>query len=268
MALKIAVLAKQVIDPEMPMAAFRVDSEANKVVTPPNIPPVVNGFDENAVEAALLLKDAQEATITVISSGTEFALDVMKKPLSMGADELILLQDPAFEGGDAFSTAQALAAAATKVGEYDLIVCGTQAGDWDNGQVGPYIAAALDIPCITGVGRMEVSDGKVRGERTIGDVRMTVEASLPALVTAGNDVGKARYPKLRDIMAAGRKQPQVWSVQDLGVDPSMLGAAGALTKVRRLYVEERAGECEIIEGETPAEAGENLALRLRELRII
>ena len=70
MALKIAVLAKQVIDPEMPMAAFRLDSEVKKVVTPPNIPPVVNGFDENAVEAALRLKDAQEATITVISSGT------------------------------------------------------------------------------------------------------------------------------------------------------------------------------------------------------
>ena len=115
---------------------------------------------------------------------------------------------------------------------------------------------------------MEVSDGKVRGQRTIGDIKMTVEARLPALVTAGNDVGKARYPKLRDIMAAGRKQPQVWSVHDLGVDPSKVGAAGALTRVRRLYVEERVGECEITEGETSAEAGENLALKLRELRII
>ncbi len=106
MALRIAVLAKQVIDPEMPMAAFRLDSEAKKVVTPPNIPPVVNGFDENAVEAALRLKDAQEATITVISSGTEFALDVMKKPLSMGADELILLQDEAFSNTiDSYFTA-------------------------------------------------------------------------------------------------------------------------------------------------------------------
>ena len=94
MPLKIGVLAKQVIDPEMPMAAFRVDSDSKKVVTPPNIPPVVNGFDENAVEAALQIKDSQEATITVISCGTAFALDVMKKPLSMGADELVLLQSP------------------------------------------------------------------------------------------------------------------------------------------------------------------------------
>ena len=61
MAIKIGVLAKQVIDPEMPMAAFKIDDGAKKVVPPPNIPPVVNGFDENAVEAALLIKDAQEA---------------------------------------------------------------------------------------------------------------------------------------------------------------------------------------------------------------
>ena len=96
MALKIAVLAKQVIDPEMPMAAFQIDSSAKRVVTPATIPPVVNGFDENAVEAALQIKDGQEATITVISCGSEFAMDVMKKPLSMGADELVLLQDTVF----------------------------------------------------------------------------------------------------------------------------------------------------------------------------
>ena len=112
MSIKIAVLAKQVIDPEMPMAAFRIDSGAKKVDTPATIPPVVNGFDENAVEAAMRIKDSQEATVTVISSGTEFALDVMKKPLSMGADELVLLQDDAFDNTvDSFFTARLLAEA-------------------------------------------------------------------------------------------------------------------------------------------------------------
>ena len=149
MPLKIGVLAKQVIDPEMPMAAFRVDSEAKKVVTPPNIPPVVNGFDENAVEAALLIKDAQEATITVISSGTEFALDVMKKPLSMGADELILLQDEAFGNTiDSYFTAQILAEAVRKLDGFDLIICGRQASDWDNAQVPLGLAEILGLSCI------------------------------------------------------------------------------------------------------------------------
>jgi len=78
----------------------------------------------------------------------------------------------------------------------------------------------------------------------------------------------ARYPKLRDIMAAGRKQPEIWNAQDLGLDPSKVGDAGALTKVNRLYVEEKSSQVEMIQADTPAEAGEQLALKLRELKII
>ena len=115
MALNIVVLAKQVIDPEMPASAFQVDRERNRVVIPGNIPPVVNGFDENAVEAALQIKDTQEAVITVISMGKAFAMDVMKKPLSMGADELILVDDESFDNSvDSYATAQVLAAAVRK----------------------------------------------------------------------------------------------------------------------------------------------------------
>ena len=149
MPVSIAVLAKQVIDPEMPMAAFRIDADAKAVVPPSNIPPVVNGFDENAVEAALQIKDSQEASITVISTGTSFALDVMKKPLSMGADELVLLQDDAFENSiDSFFTAQLLAAAIRKLGGFDLIICGRQASDWDNAQVRLGVAEILGLSCI------------------------------------------------------------------------------------------------------------------------
>ena len=150
MALRIAVLAKQVLDPEMPMAAFRIDGDAKRVVPPTNIPPVVNGFDENAVEAALRIKDTQEATVTVISTGREFALDVMKKPLSMGADELVLLQDDAFDNTiDSFVTAQLLAAAIRKLEGFDLIICGRQASDWDNAQVPLGVAEILGLSCVS-----------------------------------------------------------------------------------------------------------------------
>ena len=266
--MKLLVFVKQIPDPDIPSARLSVDPQSNTVAPSAGSIPVLSLLDELAVEAALRLKDEHGGEVTVVSLCNDPVMNVVKKPLAMGADELILLQDQAFEGGDAFSTAHALVAAATKVGDYDLILCGTQAGDWDNGQVGPYIAEALDIPCITAVGHLEIVDGKIRGERTVGDVTATVEASLPALVTTGNGVGKARYPKLGDIMAAGRKKPQIWDARELGIDTSRVGVAGALTKVRLLYVEERVGECEIIEGETPAEAGEKLALRLRELRII
>ena len=266
MALKIAVLAKQVIDPEMPMAAFQINTSAKKVETPATIPPVVNGFDENAVEAALQIKDSQEATITVISSGTEFALDVMKKPLSMGADELVLLQDEAFANTiDSFVTAQVLATAIRKLDGFDLIICGRQASDWDNAQVPLGVAEILGLSCVALGKKVEVTDGKAVVERITPDGFEVVEAPLPALVTVSNELGQPRYPTLRGIMAATRKQPTIWSAADLGVETGQLQPRVTLLD---LFVPERNQQCEIIEGEDAGDAGRQLALKLREAKII
>ena len=95
MAVNILVCVKQVMDPETPASAFRIDSSTKKVVPAAGIPPVVNGFCENAVEAALRIKDAEGGSVTVLSMGSGFVMDVMKKPLSMGADEMILIDDEA-----------------------------------------------------------------------------------------------------------------------------------------------------------------------------
>ena len=266
--MKCLVFVKQIPDPDTPPTQFRIDPQTNRMVPPSGSSPAVSLLDELAVEAALRLKDSHGGEVTVVSLCNDPVMNVIKKPLAMGADNLVLLQDPAFEGGDAFATARVLSAAARKIGDYDLILCGRQAGDWDNGQVGSYIAESLGIPCITIVGRLEAVDGKIRAERMVNDGVETLEAPLPALVTTGNEVGVARYPKVRDILAASRKKPQIWNARDLGLDPSTVGAAGSLTRVRRLYVEEKAVQCEVLEGETPAEAGEKLALRLRDLRVI
>ena len=266
MAIKIGVLAKQVLDPEMPMAAFRIDNDNRKVVPPPSIPPVVNGFDENAVEAALQIKDGQEATVTVISSGTGFALDVMKKPLSMGADELVLLQDDAFENTvDSFLTAQLLAAAVKKLDGFDLIICGRQASDWDNAQVPLGVAEILGLSCISLGKKVEVRDGTVRVERIIPDGYEVVEAALPALVTVSNELGQPRYPTLRGIMAATRKKPTIWTASDLDLDDSV---AAARVTLRQLFIPVSEQECELIEGEDPADSGRLLALKLREDKLI
>ena len=266
MPVKIAVLAKQVIDPEMPMAAFQIDSSAKRVVTPPNIPPVVNGFDENAVEAALRIKDAQEASVTVISSGTSFALDVMKKPLSMGADDLVLLQDDTFQNTvDSFFTAQLLAAAVRKLGGFDLIICGRQASDWDNAQVPLGVAEILGLSCISLGKKVDVRGDKVVVERLVPDGYEVVEAPLPALVSVSNELGQPRYPTLRGIMAATRKRPTIWSVADLDLDASQLEPRITL---HDLFVPVSNTECEIIEGDDDADAGRKLALRLREDKLI
>ena len=266
MPVSIAVLAKQVLDPEMPMAAFRIDSEAKAVVPPPNIPPVVNGFDENAVEAALQIKDAQEATITIMSTGTSFALDVMKKPLSMGADELVLLQDDSFENTiDSFFTAQLLATAIRKLGGFDLIICGRQASDWDNAQVPLGVAEILGLSCIALAKKVEVQGDKVTVERITPDGYEVVEAPLPALVTVSNELGQPRYPTLRGIMAATRKLPTIWGASDLELDTSQLEPRITL---RELFVPVREQHCEIIEGDDAADAGRQLALKLREAKLL
>ncbi len=259
---------KQVMDPETPTASFKIDSATNAVAPVQGVAPVVNGFDENAVEAALRLKEDHDVTITVISLGKNLVLDVIKKPLSMGADELILLQDDAFEDGDAYSIGYALAMAVKKVGDFDLIICGRQASDTDRGQVALAVAENLGLPAITMAKRVEVKDGKVVVERVRTDGSEIVEAPLPALVTVSNELGEPRYPTLRGIMQAGRKSPTVWTAADIGADPAKLGANGRVVSLSKLFIPEVEGECELIEGENDADAGRKLALKLREAKLI
>lgn len=264
--LNILVLAKQVVDPEMPISAFRVDGTDHTLIIPPNIPPVVNGFDENAIEAALRVKDVQDSVVTVLSMGQSFALDVMKKPLSMGADHLVLLQDEVFHNStDSYVTAYVLTAAIRKLGEYDLIIAGRQASDWDNAQVPLAIAEFLDIPSITIGKKVEVGDGTVTVERQTLDGTEVIQAPLPTLVTITNELGQPRYPTLRGIMAATRKQPEIWTAKDLDLDPADLQPK---IETIDLYIPVADKQCELIEGEDESDSGRLLALKLREAKLI
>ena len=262
------VCCKQVIDPEAPPASFKVDTSANKVVPPPNVPPVVSPFDENAVEAALRVKDKQGGKVTILSLGNNLTRDVVKKPLSMGSDELILLEDPAFENSDSWSTAYALSMAIKKIGEFDLIFCGRQAADWDSGQVGSGIAEILGIPSVTLARKVEINDGKATVERVSTDGYQVIEVTLPALITVSNELGEPRYATLKGIMAAAKKQPTVWKPADIGVEHAQVGAAGRKTKVVKLFQPVREGKCEMIAAADPAEAGTKLADKLRDSKLI
>ncbi|MBN1643859.1 MAG: electron transfer flavoprotein subunit beta/FixA family protein [Dehalococcoidales bacterium] len=266
--MNIIVCVKQIPDPEAPPASFKIDPATNKVAPPPNIPPVISPFDEQAVEAALRIKDAGGAKITIISLGVNLLRDVVKKPLSMGADELILLEDPAFADGDSWATAYALAMAIKKVGAYDLILCGRQAADWDSGQVGSCIAEILGLPQITVAKKLEVRDGKVKVERVTADGYDVIEAGLPAVVTVSNELGTARYATIKGIMAAKRKEPIVWKPSDIGVETAKIGAAGRRVKMQKLFQPVREGKCEVITGENEEDAAANLAKKLAEVKLL
>jgi len=266
--MNIVVCCKQVPDPEAPPASFKIDAAANKVAPAPGVNQVISPFDEQAVEAALKIKDGQEATVRVITMGTDLVSDVVKKPLAMGADELYLLKDEALVDGDSISTAYALATAIKKIGEYDLIICGRQAADWDKGQTGMGIAEELGIPCVTVAKKIEVTDGKAKVERVVADGYEVVEVPLPAVVTVSNELGEPRYATLKGIMAAAKKQPNEMTAADIGADTAKTGAAGAKSKLLKLYIPVREGKCEMIEAEDPAEAGALLAQKLREAKVL
>ena len=266
--MNIIVCVKQVIDPEAPPASFKIDPSSDKVVPPPGVSPVIDPYAEYAIEAALRVKDAVGGKITAISLGAKQLRDIVKKPLAMGADELILLEDEAFDEGDSWSTAYALAMSIKKLGDYDIIFCGREASDWNAGQVGPGIAEILGLPSVTLAKKIDITNSKARVERVTDQGYDVVEVSLPALITVSNEIGEPRYPTIRGIMAAKKKEPVTWKPADIRVEASQLGAAGRRTRLLKLFQPVRKGKCEIIGGENLEEAAVNLALKLREAKVL
>jgi electron transfer flavoprotein beta subunit len=258
------VCVKQVPNPEIPPGKFRIDPKAKQAVPPEGIPPIINPYDERAVELALRLKEKHGGKITVLTLGDPASGSVVKHALSMGADEGVILSDQAFEGSDSFGTAYILTKAIQKVGNYDLILCGRQAADWDEGLVGSIIAENLSLPLVTLAVAIDVLEKDLKVKRVTLDGHQLFSMPVPSVVTVSQEVGRPRLPSGRGIIFAARKQLPVWNAEGIGADPSRIGAKAAQRKVIKLFLPERERKCEMIQGETPAEGGMKLAERLRE----
>lgn len=263
----IAVLVKQVPNPEALGAVMQVDAQACRVVLPPGHPLVMSPFDEQALEAALRIRDQLDSTvrITAITLGPEAARAMLKHALSLGADDAVHLLDPRFDDADGYVTAQALAAAIRKLGQVDLVLAGRQAADWDQGVVALGVAELLDLPSIGFACALEAAADALRVERVLPDGFETLEAKLPVLVTVSNELGAVRKANLRETMRAGRKPVQVWSAADLGLEP---GSLVPRRRLARLYRRERRVQCERIEGADAPARGLALAQRLQAERLI
>lgn len=265
--MNIIVCVKQILDPEIPPGRFNIDSEKMRVIPPEGIPPVINPFDEQAMEAALRIKDSKKDTkITVLSLGDSHSRDILKHCLSMGADEAFLLEDASFSTCDSAGLAYALSMSIRKIGPFNLILCGRQAADWDEGQTGACIAENFGIPLVTLARKVEILKQRLRVERVTLEGYEVVESSLPALVTISNELGLPRLPTGMGIMQAMRKQITIWSAENIQADISITETSRL--KTFRLYRPVRESKCEFIEGKDITEAAINLALRLREAKII
>jgi electron transfer flavoprotein beta subunit len=265
----LAVCIKYIADPEAAFSMFTIDEQAKKVIPASGLKHVVSPFDEQAVEAALRIREQHADTrITVVTLGNEVSRNALKHGMAMGADDGVLLSDSAFEDGDSYTTAQVLSEAIKKLGTVDLVLTGRQAADGDAGVVGAGIAELLDRPLLTFAMSVAVENNVVCVERVLDDGSEIVVADLPAVVTVSNEIGAPRAPTLRETMRAARKPVQVWKAADLSLDAGVVSAAGARSVRERLFAPSKAVQCEFIEAVTPEEQGERLAARLREAKVL
>jgi electron transfer flavoprotein beta subunit len=192
---------------------------------------LLSELDEYAVEQALRIADERDdVEVVALTLGPDDAADAIKRALQMGASGGIHINDDAMHGSDALATSAVLASAIAKAAP-DLVVCGMASTDGGMGVVPAMIAERLGWPAATLGASLSVEGNTVTIRRDADSASLTVEADLPAVVSVTDQSGEARYPSMKGILAAKKKPVESWTLGDLGVDPSTVGLAAALTNV-------------------------------------
>ncbi len=192
---------------------------------------IPNPFDEYAIEEALRQQEKNSgSTVTILCMGPTSATDTVRKALAMGGDRGVVVTDPALAGSDAIGTARVLAAALEKIG-YDLVIFGSAAADAYGGVVPSAVAEFLGKPLLSYASELDVSAGAAKISRQAEVGYYTVQAPLPALVSVVKSINEPRYPSMKGIMASKKKPLDTFSVADLGLNTTTIGAAAAAEKV-------------------------------------
>ncbi|MBI3163924.1 MAG: electron transfer flavoprotein subunit beta/FixA family protein [Chloroflexi bacterium] len=247
--MKIIACIKQVPDSEA-----KVKAEGGQVSWG-DAPLVINPFDEYAVEGALQQKEATGGSVTALCVGPESAKEALKHALAMGADEAILVSDPALENLDTVGAAKVLAAAIQKIGGADMVVFGRQTLDNGAGLTPAQTARVLGLPMLGLAGQIKVEGGAVTVERVLEEGRQIMKANLPAVLSVVQSIGEPRYPSFMGIRKASKANIPVWSLADLGIS----APAAIVTRTELVTPPSDTREVEMITGESPAEIAEKLA---------
>jgi electron transfer flavoprotein beta subunit len=234
---------KQILDPDLPARDFRIDRD-HREAERGGADLVPNIFCENALETALQLRDATGGSITAVSFGTEESEEVLRKALAMTADEAALVIRQDGPAPDVLTVARALAAAARKLGEFEVVMAGRESGDWGVGQTGGLVAEELGLPMVALVDRAEANDRGLTLRRQTDSGYDTVEARCPVLLTVTNCEGNVpRIPKTRDVMRSYRKELTTWSMEELGVTND-----DVVAEVVELSIPSKDITCELVGG--------------------
>lgn len=245
--MKILTTIKKVVDVEL-----NINVE-NGAIIEDGLQYVMNAWDENAVEAAVQLKENNGAETTMVSiGGGDDNIKIIRRGYAMGIENGIQIDDPSLAGADSFVYAKVLQKV-FEAGSYDLVITGKQAQDTDNGQTGIILAEYLGLPCVSNVIAIEVVDESHIQVSRLGDEGTEiVELELPALVTVSDSINEPRLPAMRGIMMAKKKKINVMDLAALGTSLDEVGGAALKSEIVEYMKSESRQAGQKFEGE-PAE---------------
>jgi len=275
--MNIIVCIKQVPD----TTNVKIDPETNTLIRT-GVESIVNPFDMYAIEEGVRLKEKFSGNVTVLTMGPPQAEEALREAISLGADEAVLISDRAFAGSDTWATSYTLSRSINKLGKFDIIICGKQAIDGDTAQVGPGIAAFLDIPQITFVKKIEeiatvnqherdesriTNDERrfIRAERMTEEGYDIIESPLPCLITVVKEINEPRLPSLKNKMRAKKIDIKRLEAKDLDLDPDLIGLKGSPTKVVKIFTPPPRKGGQILHGEAKEVCGKLVELLKNEI---
>lgn len=250
--MRITVLVKQV--PET--SGVQMDPKTGTLVRRGDTS-IVNPLDLYGIETALRLKAQYDAETCALSMGPPAAESALREALAMGLDNAVLATDRAFAGSDTWATAHILAGAVRALPDSDLIVCGERATDGDTGQVGPELAAALDLPIATYVRKVLALDAEsITVERTTEHGVAAVKLRLPAVITVLKETGEPRLPTLDGKIRARAAELTVLTRNELKLDGDKIGLSGSPTRVVKIFHPQVGRSCRLMSAENESQLNE------------
>ena len=264
--MKIAVCVKQVPD------SWAVKKMSGQVLDRAGVDAVLNDLDEYAIEEALRIVEANSPTkeagegsghtITLISMGPDRASEALRKGLSMGADDAILITDPALAGADALTTSLVLSKAIEGAG-FDIVLCGAESTDARMSVVPSMLAQRLGFAQLTCAAKVAVAGNKVSIARSIESGIENQEAAFPVILGVVEKINEPRYPSFKGIMAAKKKPITNKFLSDFGLSVDQVKPWSAVNNVTVLPPRSSG-----IKIEDSGDAGNKLADFLAEKKLI
>ena len=243
----------------------KINPETNTLIRE-GVESIINPFDENAIEAALQLRDKYGGKVTVITMGPPQAVNALKDTIALGVDEAILVSDRAFAGSDTWATSYTLASTIRKIGAFDLVICGKQAIDGDTAQVGPGVSEFLNIPQVTFAVGVEINNGVMKVNRLLEETNEIVEVKLPALITVVKQMNTPRMPSFKGKMKAKSAVIPTWGAKDINAEDGKIGQKGSPTSVVKIFIPPPKGGGELLNGSVD-EMVDALVKKLRDRKV-